>query len=87
MVLMAKMMNCDAVMRQLWDYLDDELTPGREVAVRAHAALCERRYPQYEFEKAFVGAVAASRREHARPDEIKTRALAALREEKVIGET
>lgn len=87
MMLMGKIMNCDAVMRQLWDYLDDELTPGREAAVRAHLALCKRCYPQFEFEKAFVRAVAASRRDHPRADEIKTRVLAALREEGFTGET
>lgn len=75
------MLDCDAVMRQLWDYLDGELTPDREAAVRDHLAVCKRCYPQYDFEKAFVRALAASRREHARPDALRTRVLAALRAE------
>lgn len=75
------MLDCDAVMRQLWDYLDGELTPDREAAVRDHLAVCKRCYPQYDFEKAFVRALAASRREHSRPDALRTRVLAALRAE------
>jgi anti-sigma factor (TIGR02949 family) len=75
------MLDCDAVMRQLWDYLDGELTPGRHASVRVHLAVCKRCYPQYNFEQAFLKAVAASRREHSRPDVIKSRVLAALRAE------
>jgi anti-sigma factor RsiW len=35
---MTEMLDCDAVMRQLWDYLDGELTAEREQAIRAHLA-------------------------------------------------
>ncbi len=76
-----KMLDCDAVMRQLWDYLDGELTFGREAAVRVHLAVCKRCYPQYNFERAFIKALAASRREHSRPDELRNRVLTALRAE------
>jgi anti-sigma factor (TIGR02949 family) len=75
------MLDCDAVMRQLWDYLDGELTPDREAAVREHLSVCKRCYPQYNFEQAFVKALSASRRKHSRPDAIKARVLAALRAE------
>ena len=76
-----EMLDCDAVMRQLWDYLDGELSPGREAAIRAHLEVCKRCYPQYNFERAFTKALAASRREHPRPDAINSRVLAALRAE------
>ena len=46
---MTEMYDCDAVMRQLWDYLDGELTLDREAAVRAHLAVCKRCYPQLRF--------------------------------------
>jgi anti-sigma factor (TIGR02949 family) len=75
------MLDCDAVMRQLWDYLDGELTPDREKAVREHIAMCQRCYPQFRFERAFLNALLASRREHPRPVDIKARVLAALRNE------
>lgn len=72
------MLDCDEVMRQLWDFLDHELTPDAEAAVKAHLALCKRCYPQLDFEESFLRALAASRREHSRPEEIKARVLAAL---------
>ena len=75
----SKMLDCDAVMRQLWDYLDGELTPDREEAVRAHLAMCGRCQPQQNFEQSFLRALSASRTEHSRPDTIKARVLAALR--------
>jgi anti-sigma factor (TIGR02949 family) len=73
------MLDCESVMRQLWDYLDGELTPDREAAVREHLSMCKRCYPQYNFESAFVRALSASRRDHSRPTEIRERVLAALR--------
>jgi len=77
---MTEMLDCDAVMRQLWDYLDGELTPEREAAVRAHLAVCKRCYPQFDFERAFLEALGRSRREHSRPDDVKARVLASLRD-------
>lgn len=74
-----EMLDCDAVMRQLWDYLDGELTPEREAAVRAHLSMCNRCYPQRNFEESFLHALAESRREHSRPDAVKARVMAALR--------
>jgi anti-sigma factor (TIGR02949 family) len=76
-----EMLDCDVVMRQLWDYLDGELTPNREEAVRAHLAMCGRCQPQRDFEQSFLRALSASRQEHSRPDTIKARVLAALRAE------
>jgi anti-sigma factor (TIGR02949 family) len=78
---MTEMLDCEAVMRQLWDYLDDELTPEREEAVRAHLAVCKRCYPQYNFEAAFLRALSATPRVHSRPDALRTRVLMALRAE------
>lgn len=55
------MLDCDAVMRQLWDYLDGELTPERMDAIRAHLSMCDRCQPQAEFERAFLDVLAAER--------------------------
>jgi anti-sigma factor (TIGR02949 family) len=76
---MTEMLDCDAVMRQLWDYLDGELTAEREQAIRAHLAMCQRCYPQFDFEAAFLRALSEGRREHSRPDALKERVLRALR--------
>ncbi|MEP6549664.1 MAG: zf-HC2 domain-containing protein [Gemmatimonadales bacterium] len=76
-----EMLDCDAVMRLLWDYLDGELTADREAAVRAHLSACKRCYPQYNFELAFTKALVTSRREHSSPEALRSRVLAALRAE------
>ena len=66
-------------MQQLWDYLDEELTPDRMAALRAHLEMCQRCHPQYEFERSFLDAVAASAREHSNPERLRTKLLDALR--------
>lgn len=81
MTTMKSMLDCDAVMRQLWDYLDGELTPEREAAMREHLAICGRCYPQFEFEKNFLETLARARREHSKPERIRERVLTALRSE------
>jgi anti-sigma factor (TIGR02949 family) len=75
------MLDCESVMRQLWDYLDEELTPERMEAVRAHLAVCKRCMPQANFERAFLEAVAAAQRAHGRTDNLRERVVAALRAE------
>lgn len=72
------MLDCDAVMRQLWDYLDGELTPQRMEAIRAHLELCRRCHPQYEFEKAFLATVARASREHSNEGRLRDQVIAAL---------
>lgn len=75
------MMNCEEVMRQLWDYLDGELTPERMQAIEAHLAMCGRCHPQAEFERAFLRAVASVRTEPADLEGTATRVKAMLRAE------
>ncbi len=78
---MKPMLDCDAVMRQLWDYLDGELTEERMAAIREHLALCARCYPQFEFERTFLETLARVRREHSHYEGLRERVLAALRHE------
>lgn len=73
------MLDCESVMRQLWDFLDGELTPERMAAIRAHIEMCKRCYPQHEFERSFLDAVAARRRQHSDPQRLQRRVADALR--------
>ena len=72
------MLDCETVMRELWDYLDEELTPERMAAIRAHVEMCQRCYPQYEFERAFLDAVAARTPRHSSPERVEAKVLAVL---------
>ena len=76
----APMLDCESVMRQLWDYLDGELTPEHMDAIRAHIEMCKRCYPQYEFERSFLNALAARQRMHSDPERFRTKLMASLRE-------
>lgn len=78
---MSPMLDCESVMRQLWDYLDGELTVDRKSVIRSHLDLCKRCHPQYEFEHAFLDAIAASTPSHPDPDRLRRALLAALEHE------
>lgn len=85
MMPMDGMLDCDAVMRQLWDYLDQELTPDRMDQIGAHLAVCKRCYPQHQFERSFLDALASARKDHPALDQLRVRVLAALRAEGLAG--
>lgn len=75
------MLDCEAVMRQLWDYLDGELTPERTRQLAAHLAVCQRCHPQMAFEQAFLAVLAAARRSGPPSPALRRRVLAALEAE------
>jgi mycothiol system anti-sigma-R factor len=52
------MMDCQHVMKRLWEYLDGELPSSEVPALREHLAECARCYPQYRFQLAFLAVVA-----------------------------
>lgn len=79
------MLDCESVMRQLWDYLDGELTAERMEQIRGHVDLCRRCYPQYEFERSFLDMLATRRRMHSNPERLRSQLLAALRERGLSG--
>lgn len=56
------MIDCDAVMRQLWDFLDGELPPERLAMIEDHVRLCGRCRPHADFERAFKTALRAAHR-------------------------
>lgn len=73
--------DCEAVMRQLWDYLDGELTTDRMHAIEQHVHMCERCGRHVEFERDFLAAVARSRPDTPEVETLKGRVLAALHAE------
>jgi anti-sigma factor (TIGR02949 family) len=78
---MPPMLDCDAVMRQLWDYLDEELTPARMAAIREHLALCQCCQPHADFERAFLAALARARGTPPVSGKLRIRVMSALRAE------
>jgi anti-sigma factor (TIGR02949 family) len=72
-------MDCEQVVKTLWDYLDGELTDDRMTEVRAHLKACRGCFPHFDFEKEFLEAIAKCKFEHAAPDELRRKVMAKLR--------
>ena len=82
---MAEKMDCTAAMRQLWDYLDGELTEERMAAVRAHLDRCAGCVPHADFERAFLEALSGCRSKACAPDALRRRIFERLREAGFVG--
>ena len=72
--------DCGSALRQLWDFLDGELTPDRIDAIRRHIEICSRCFPHYDFEKAFLEALATTRPDCRAPESLRCKVEAALKE-------
>jgi len=72
-------MDCEQVVRELWDYLDGELTEERMNEVRAHLKACRGCFPHFDFERAFLEALAKSKAEQTAPDDLRKKVVAKLR--------
>ena len=63
------MMRCEEALERLWEFLDGELAPSSEAAVRRHLEICKRCYPQYDFQRAYFEYARRVRdRDHAPPE-------------------
>jgi mycothiol system anti-sigma-R factor len=45
---------CEEVLRNVWDYLDDEIDADRKERIRHHLALCDHCRDHYTFEGALL---------------------------------
>ncbi len=45
---------CGETLRWIYDYLDRELSPDRDAAVRRHLATCEECWKRFHFEEIFL---------------------------------
>ncbi|MCZ8206371.1 zf-HC2 domain-containing protein [Gemmatimonas sp.] len=77
--MMLPMLDCEAVMRQLWDYLDQQLTPDTMRAIHAHLDDCQQCRPHAEFRRAFERVVAGAREDAGDTDALRERIRQALR--------
>jgi anti-sigma factor (TIGR02949 family) len=71
--------DCTIVLQQLWEYLDSELGADGMHAIRTHLALCSKCYPQYDFEKGFLEAIADCRCTTCAPNDVRCHVIEALR--------
>jgi anti-sigma factor (TIGR02949 family) len=72
--------DCRTAIRQLWDYLDTELTDDRMAQVRAHLEICKDCLPHHQFGHPFLEALRRTRDERAAPPQVRQRVLERLRQ-------
>jgi anti-sigma factor (TIGR02949 family) len=82
---MGDMLDCESVMRQLWDYLDRQLTPETIAAIDGHLDKCQRCRPQADFRRAFERAVSAAREDVGDTSVLRERIRRALQDEEHAG--
>jgi len=70
--------DCPMALRQLWDYLDQELTDDRMSMVRQHLAKCSRCLPHRDFAQHFLEALRTTREQRLMPPEVRTRVMEKL---------
>jgi anti-sigma factor (TIGR02949 family) len=78
---MTQKTDCAAAMRQLWEFLDEELSAERMAAIRRHHECCQRCWPHNDFERAFLATVARVGATRGCPESVRRQVLAALRDE------
>jgi anti-sigma factor (TIGR02949 family) len=73
-----RQIDCLEAVRQLWDYLDQELTDDRMAEVRQHLEQCERCLPHHDFGRLFLEALHAGRNRKLMPAVARLHVLSAL---------
>ena len=72
---------CEAVVRQLWPYLDGAVDESLRERIVAHLATCAPCKSHFDFANAFLEAVARSRPDVPPDDQLRVRVVQALRAE------
>ena len=72
--------NCADVLRHLWDYLDDQITPAGAERLRAHIASCDTCRGYEVFQECFLDAVSKLRADLGAPDSLREKLAGQLRE-------
>ena len=70
--------DCQTAVRQLWDYLDDELDDARMIEVRQHLVTCKSCLPHAEFGRRFIQALSRAREHHVMPPAVRSQVMASL---------
>jgi len=72
--------DCRTAVQQLWDYLDQELTPERMAEVRGHLDRCADCLPHHDYACTFLAALSEARERDVRaPDLLRRRVMDRLR--------
>jgi anti-sigma factor RsiW len=70
---------CLAVVRHLWDLLDDELSDAQADRLRRHISVCAICHRYRLYQENFLDALAAYRTRYGAPSRVKAKVLESLR--------
>jgi anti-sigma factor (TIGR02949 family) len=71
--------DCLAVLRHLWDLLDDQLTDAQAERLRRHIGECEICHRYHLYQGNFLESLASYRARFGAPSRVKARVLESLR--------
>lgn len=74
-------MRCEDVLAHLWDFLDGELPSAEEAAVQRHLEACNRCFPQYDFQRAYLEFVGRLRGNEGTSPDFRRRLFQAILDE------
>ena len=72
--------DCLAVVRHLWDLLDDQLSEAQADRLRSHIGDCEICHRYHLYQENFLEALASYRARFGAPSRVKAKVLESLRE-------
>jgi anti-sigma factor (TIGR02949 family) len=72
---------CAEVLRHLWDYLDDQITPEGAERLRAHMAACPKCQQYKQYQGCFLEAMSRLRTGLGAPEQLRERLAASLKEQ------
>lgn len=70
--------DCHRAVAELYPYLDGELTPHLERAIRAHLATCAHCFGLFNFERVYLDFLRARARARSAPEPLRRRILESL---------
>jgi anti-sigma factor (TIGR02949 family) len=73
--------SCADVVRHLWDYLDDQLTPDGAERLRAHMSACPKCRGYSDYQSCFLEAAAKLRARFDAPESLRTKLAEGLKSE------
>ena len=73
--------SCADVVRHLWDYLDEQLTPDGAERLKTHMASCAKCRGYSDYQSCFLEAVAKLRAQLDAPESLRTKLAEGLKSE------
>ncbi len=80
------MIRCEDAMRKLWDFLDGELAEDEREALKKHLEVCNRCYPAYDFQRAYLDYTRRLATREQAPSELRKRLFMKLLDQEPEGD-